>query len=314
MVERMKKTLTRLLKAVLFVLIGYFVVVELRKQHFSPMQIWHYLLHANLYFYASLGVFTLFLMMQAWIWVQILNRPTFHLDALKGMVIYINSQFVKYMPGGGVLNFLGRFYMTSKEGVPMQRQLMTLVHEGILLVLAATVYSVILTYTLHWIPIYGLLGMVVLAGVLYVYYNRFNEGMEKLIQRYVKRFRGFDLKLPRKDFFTIWFFFLISHLIMGISFDLLLRSFGVHGIGLLYATGTFALAWLIGIAVPVPGGLGVREAVLVYVLHRLGVEVSLATQISIITRIWNILGEIVFFFVINGFSLLREGLVHKRES
>jgi uncharacterized membrane protein YbhN (UPF0104 family) len=302
-----RKVLTQAIKAILIIVIGYYLVVELRRQHFSPMDIWHYLVNANHFFYSSLAIFTAFLMMQAWIWVQILNRPTFHLDSLKGMVIYINSQFVKYMPGGGVLNFLGRFYLTSKEGVPMQRQIMTIFHEGVLLVLAATVYSVILTYTLHWIPFIGLIGLVVLAILMYVYYDQMSTVLEKLVHRFIKKFREHDLKLPRFDFFLVWFYFLVSHLVMGISYYLLLRSFGIENISLLYATGTFALAWLIGIASPLPGGIGIREAVLVFLLSRLGVDVVTATQISIITRIWNILGEVVFFTLINGFSFVKEG-------
>ena len=303
----MRKVLMQVIKVILIIIIGYFLVVELRRQQFSPMDIWQYLVNADRFFYSSLAIFTSFLMMQAWIWVQILNRPTFHLDSLKGMVIYINSQFVKYMPGGGVLNFLGRFYLTSKEGVPMQRQIMTIFHEGVLLVLAATVYSVILTYTLHWIPFIGLIGLVVLVILMYVNYEQMSAVLEKIVHRFVKKFREHDLKLPRFDFFLVWFYFLVSHLVMGISYYLLLRSFGIENVSLLYATGTFALAWLVGIASPLPGGIGIREAVLVFLLSRLGVDFATATQISIITRIWNILGEVVFFALINGFSIFKEG-------
>lgn len=308
----MRKVLTQVIKAILIIVIGYFLVVELRRQNFSPMAIWQYLVNADQYFYASLAVFTTFLMMQAWIWVQILNRPTYHLDSLKGMVIYINSQFVKYMPGGGVLNFLGRFYLTSKEGVPMQRQIMTVFHEGVLLVLAAAVYSVLLTYTLHWIPFIGVIGMIVFALLMYLYYDQMSVILEKLVHRFVKKFRDHDLKLPRFDFFLVWFYFLVSHLVMGVSYYLLLRSFGIENISLMYATGTFALAWLLGIASPLPGGIGIREAVLVFLLSRLGVDLATATQISIITRIWNILGEVVFFALINGFSIVKERWVRTK--
>jgi uncharacterized protein (TIRG00374 family) len=93
---------------------------------------------------------------------------------------------------------------------------------------------------------------------------------------------------------------------MGLSYMLLLRSFHVDNVGLLYATGTFALAWILGILSPIPGGLGVREFVMILLLKNLGVDALLATQISVITRIWNVLGELIFFMIINLIERVRK--------
>lgn len=295
----MKKALQRVAKFILIVVVGFFIIREFRKHGFSPIQIWDYLLHADGYFYTSLGVFTLFLMMQAYIWVRLINRPTYHLGALRGMVIYINSQFVKYMPGGGVLNFIGRFYMTSKEGVSAARQIMTMFYEGLLLMLAASAFSLYLVVQLGWLPWYVLIVAAILIGLLYRYYRGSNLWLEKVVHRFVKKFRDYDLNLPRKDFFQAWGYFIVSHLVMGLSYMLLLRSFGVDNVGLLYATGTFALAWILGIISPLPGGLGVREFVMILLLKNLGVDALLAAQISVITRIWNVIGELIFFMIIN---------------
>jgi uncharacterized membrane protein YbhN (UPF0104 family) len=300
----MKKMLMKALKAAIVVAIVYFLVVELRRQHFSPLDVWHYLQHANGYFYWSMLVFTSFLMMQAMIWVEILNRPVKHLRHIKGMTIYINSQFVKYMPGGGVLNFLGRFYLTSREGVPMSRQVITIFQEGVLLTLAASLYAFALVYSLHWIPVWSILGLLLFMGVLYYYYTPLSTKLEVLVHRYIKKFKDYNLHLPRKDFFQVLIYFLISHLVMGLSYYLLLRSFGVENVSLLYATGTFALSWLLGIISPLPGGIGIREAAMTLLLQRLGVDYQMATLISIITRIWNMLAEVLFFAIINSLSIL----------
>lgn len=302
----MKKALQRLAKFILIILVAYFVIREFRKHGFSPIQIWDYLVHANGYFYASLGIFTIFLMMQAYIWVRLINRPTYHLGALRGMVIYINSQFVKYMPGGGVLNFIGRFYMTSKEGVSAARQIMTMFYEGLLLMLAASVFSLYLVVQLGWLPWYVLIGAAALIVLLYCYYRGSNLWLEKVVHRFVKKFREYDLNLPRKDFFQAWVYFIVSHLVMGLSYMLLLRSFHVDNVGLLYATGTFALAWILGIISPLPGGIGVREVIMILLLKNLGVDALLATQISVITRIWNVIGELIFFMIINIIERVRK--------
>lgn len=302
----MKKAIQQIAKYILIVLVGYFVIREFRKHGFTPMQIWDYLIHADGYFYLSLSVFTVFLMMQAYIWVRLINRPTYHLGAIRGMVIYINSQFVKYMPGGGVLNFIGRFYLTSKEGVSAARQVMTMFYEGLLLLLAASLFSLYLVVHMGWLPWYVLLIAAGLIALLYRYYRASNLWLENVVHRFVKKFRDYDLNLPRKDFFQAWAYFIVSHLVMGLSYMLLLRSFNVDDVGLLYATGIFALAWILGIISPLPGGLGIREFVMILLLKNIGVDALLAAQISVITRIWNVIGELIFFMIINVFERVRK--------
>ncbi|MEX0928342.1 MAG: hypothetical protein WD266_08950 [Balneolales bacterium] len=60
---------------------------------------------------------------------------------------------------------------------------------------------------------------------------------------------------------------------------------------------SFALATNIGIiAIFAPGGLGVREAVIVGYLNYIGLSLAEATTISIASRLWFLAGE-VFLFV-----------------
>jgi uncharacterized membrane protein YbhN (UPF0104 family) len=46
-----------------------------------------------------------------------------------------------------------------------------------------------------------------------------------------------------------------------------------------------------------PGGLGVREGIIVLVLTATGLDVKVATTISVISRIWFISGEIFIFLM-----------------
>lgn len=59
---------------------------------------------------------------------------------------------------------------------------------------------------------------------------------------------------------------------------------------------SYALATNIGIAaIFAPGGIGVREAVLVLYLNATGLSFAEATTISVASRLWYLLGESVFF-------------------
>jgi uncharacterized membrane protein YbhN (UPF0104 family) len=90
---------------------------------------------------------------------------------------------------------------------------------------------------------------------------------------------------------------------MGIAFWLLCNSFDAGRITLLYAAGTFATSWLLGLLSPLPGGLGVREGFLVYFLSlKLGTEA--AVQISVIARVWNMMAEVTFWIIIQIISRL----------
>ena len=71
------------------------------------------------------------------------------------------------------------------------------------------------------------------------------------------------------------------------------------------AIGTYVLAWIIGfLAFFTPGGLGVRETVLVLMLN-LYLPVYISAVLAILSRVWWIIGELVwvlFSFVWNRFD------------
>jgi len=60
----------------------------------------------------------------------------------------------------------------------------------------------------------------------------------------------------------------------------------------------FSLAWTIGFVTPgASGGIGVREGIITAYLVMSGVELELATTISVLSRIWFVLGEIFIFML-----------------
>ncbi|ANE46567.1 hypothetical protein SY83_10100 [Paenibacillus swuensis] len=306
-----KKVLLLTLKALLAVLVLYYVI---RSIPLEPAQVSNYLRHSGMYFYASLGVFTLFLVLQAAIWVTILNDGQRRLPYGLGLRIYINSQFAKYIPGG-FWNYAGRVALTSREGVKLDVQMTTILYENVLIVLAALVYSLGLAISLHLLPAAVLLPVGLFLLLVYLYYEKGTAWLRRGSVRWMRMrpFRRFAERLSpgsafhlsREKFFLYLAYFLGSHLVMGAAFWLLLRSFPTEEIGIGYAAGTFASSWLLGLLSPLPGGLGVREGFLVYFLS-FRMDKETAVQISVIARLWNVMSEILFFALMNGVHILRK--------
>ncbi|MBB6633108.1 lysylphosphatidylglycerol synthase domain-containing protein [Cohnella thailandensis] len=312
------------LKWALVAVILYFLI---RNIPIKPAELGSFLYHANARFYASLLIFSLFLMMQAGIWVLIV-RATMARDEASGqsaaprlrmgtgLTIFIDSQFAKYIPGG-IWNYAGRIVLAGREGISFEALTASVIYETVLLVAAAFLYALLLLAMLGSVPLIPLiLGTAAVLGLAYAYYPRLasvvGKGFafasrrgpaKKLIQRFNRPADGEGLGpaiaiMPRRRFFGCLLLFLFSHFIMGIAFWMMVGSFDRGQIGLFYAAGTFAASWLIGLLSPLPGGLGVREGFLVYFLS-LKIDSNAALHISVIARLWNVMAEVLFWVILH---------------
>jgi uncharacterized membrane protein YbhN (UPF0104 family) len=322
----LRKWFTLMLKILLVVAILYFAN---RSLALKPADLVTYLMDADYRFYVSMVLFTIFLMLQASIWVLIVNavgaKTGKHtkLDVLSGLLIFINSQFAKYIPGG-FWNYAGRIVLATRAGVSLAAQFAAIVYENVLLVSAALSYALLLAFSLDVVSIPICLFISAIAGTVFIYYSSITAWIGrifvqvsrwKLLVRLLQRMtnsaflpsnKSSGAILSRNEFFGYFLCFLGSHFVMGVAFWMLSNSFGAGQIGIFYAAGTFATSWLLGLLSPLPGGLGVREGFLVYFLsHKLGTEAAL--HISIIARLWNMMAEITFWtFIQTANSLARK--------
>ncbi|GMK37702.1 hypothetical protein PCCS19_07560 [Paenibacillus sp. CCS19] len=316
-----------MLKAILVVVMVFFVV---RSVPLRAADIPDYLMRADYRFYLSMFVFAVFLMLQASIWVLIVNaagaggerddrRESSKLGLLTGLRIFIDSQFAKYIPGG-FWNYAGRIVLATRAGVPLQTQLASIIYENVLLVSAALVYALLLALSLDISPVPLVSAAIIVIAAAYLFYDHvmtwigrlfMRASRWKLLSKLLSKVRkpsesasvGGTVAMPRNYFFGFLVCFLGSHFVMGIAFWMLINSFGAGRIGLLYAAGTFATSWLLGLLSPLPGGLGIREGFLVYFLSlKLGTDAAL--HISVIARLWNIMAEVTFWLLIKAVSHL----------
>ncbi len=197
----------------------------------------------------------------------------------------------------------------------MEAQLSAIVYENILLVAAAAVYALALTMYLSILPMYVLYLFGGLLLAFFLGYKQLSKWMRESLFLVIRKFPlrrvreladkygEVTLQLGRGAFFLHLLYFLASHMVMGAAFWLLIQSFDLPQVNLWYAAGTFASSWMLGLMSPLPGGIGVREGFLVYFLS-FHAPASVAAQISIIARIWNLLAEALFFLIMNALHYL----------
>jgi uncharacterized membrane protein YbhN (UPF0104 family) len=183
--------------------------------------------------------------------------------SISWIALFFKSQLGKYLPGSA-WQYAGRVGLARARGVSTQTAVTSLVVEVIVSALAAGAIGA-LVLPLPWaVALWVVLGLGVVAGA--------------------RVFRGRSLPVPARLERTLTLralrslpatgcLYLLVWVAYGSAFWLTARAlYSVSASDLSRYVGVFALSWLVGlVAVFAPGGIGVREAVIVALLtHRLG--------------------------------------------
>ena len=188
-----------------------------------------------------------------WIWVAILDVLGVP-PQRRTAAIYFQAQLAKYIPGS-VWQYAGRAALANAHGIPMRPVAVSLPVE---FTASAVAGGSMAAFLLGW---WGAAVVGLFAGVL-VLMERLAPFRRPAVRATV---RATLLYLP------VW-------LVLGTSFWLCARGLlDIPAQDLALYIGAFAIAFLAGLmAVYAPGGLGVREAVLVALLaHRIGARNAL---------------------------------------
>lgn len=185
------------------------------------------------------------------VWLAILRR--LGVSAGRTLLgVFFQAQVAKYIPGS-IWQYAGRVTLARTHGLPVEPVSLSLVIEVASSALAAGAIALLL---LGW---WGAAGIAVVLLLLPVYVSRLDLSRAKgRLRRIVS---GTAHAVPA--YILIW-------AVTGFGFWLLAAAFVRADLAdLPVYVGAFAAAWLVGLfAVYAPGGLGVREALLVLLLHR----------------------------------------------
>jgi uncharacterized membrane protein YbhN (UPF0104 family) len=221
--------------------------------------------------------------------------------------IWSLSNAAKYIPGV-VWQFLAAARMGASAGLPKVVVVSSmLVHIMLSLISAGVVAVLTLRLGVFGLPpalVRGLRVAIPVAAVLCVHPRVINFGLRsftRLLRREVLEWEG-----RWRHGIGLLMLASVSWGAYGVAYFLFLRSLAGVPLSLLsVGTGVNALSFAVGLVVPVPGGLGIRESAMTLLLTP-DLTPGVASIVSIGARLWSIVTELAL--VALGLLVFRPGV------
>lgn len=249
----------------------------------------------TIYSYPLLGLSLLMLLLgfvaQVYTWKVTLQQAGFAVDSAICFAGTGMSVFAKYIPGK-VMVIVGRAsYVTEKYGYPLpQMTALSLTTQLITLWTGLSIGLLGLTVAGGYAAWWWLSATLWLALTVSVFSNWVNRLLSALALRLLRK----KVSLPHlamQQVFPILGWYIINWLLWAAGFYLLCTALSPNKVSLLTGFG-YPLAITLGIAAMLtPGGLGVREGILVVFLKIVGMDTVTATTIAVASRLWFLVGE-----------------------
>lgn len=241
----------------------------------------------------SFGILIVHFLFAPLMWQMVLRGLNQRLPFRKCFGILYVAQLGKYVPGK-VLSYLGITYLAKREGVDEKRAFLSAVALQALMILGSVYAFVASLVFWETYPLGHRLAAVLFVvgtGFLFVRSNITNSALNFLLRRVLKE----DVGAAFNSKFTSQVLLLLipNWICYGVAYYFLINS--LHHIGGVDAakfTGFYAISWVLGyLCFILPGGIGVREGVQVYLLN-LFVPLPVAIMIAVASRLWLTAGEI----------------------
>ena len=253
------------------------------------------------------------------IWFMLLRDFNVQLPIWKVQVIFLLSQFAKYLPGN-IGHYVGRVYLSNKHCIPVSITINTMLMELIWLFFVGICLSLVAIFLIVDIGIissyvhYSMTQLIVLGAILFITPWIIVAGFKKL-EPFIRRFTSDKVRIsyPKpKSIVILIFLYVICFFSIGIVLWLQAKFiYGDHAISVISITVLFAIAWTAGYITPgAPGGIGVREAVMVIVLSQI-TSPGIAIGLSITFRITTTASDLLAFLI---GTLIKYISVNKRNS
>lgn len=292
--------LRRLIPVAFYVLLIIFLVLYLRSIDFSKLANldlnWWYLLLASLLALVNryLGTLTWFVILRS------LGATDLHLQK-QLIYVYAKAWMGRYIPGTAPW-ILGKIYFASQHGISKQKLAVSSLLEGGLQIVTMLVFSLVLLAFDKRLDVLGggfklLMLLVAVAGVIILapsVYNRLVNLAYRLLRHKTISTENLATKHTIMQGASLY---LIGAIVNGFSLFFIAKgvdpALGYHNLA--FAMGAASLAGAASmLAVFAPSGLGVREGIQL-VLFSLIMPRELALAVTIITRLWSVGIDFVFF-------------------
>ena len=291
MKKQNKKTFEKIIGIVISVIILFFLIKTL---YDNWNQLMAYKITFN-YFSLVLSFVFLFahLLLSVYGWKIIMNLLKAKLDFKSCMRIWFLSQLGRYAPGR-IWYLLGRMYLCEKKKISKYTTFVSLMLELAMHVLSASFTALIFVPVMirdgglvKFLPVF----LTIPVGLILLHPKIFNFFVN--IGLKIFRKKTVELKMKYSSLLGLLAFYMFSWVVNGIGFYLLINSFYATPLSLILPlTGAFAVSWIIGfLSLITPSGLGIREGILTFLLG-FYYPLPIAIIISLVSRLWIILGEL----------------------
>lgn len=237
------------------------------------------------------------------IWYLITKLNQCHISLPETIKIRIYSEFGKYIPGKVFIYGIVLFSY-EKRNISMKKIAICSFQELVISTLATILISLI-SIVLANISEFGgykLFLIFILILCLFILHPKVLLNISNFFFKLLKK-EPIETPFSFGHTLFILILYIMNWFIFGLSFYFFINSiidFSLNN--LLFSTGAFALSALAGfLAVFAPAGLGVREGALIFLLS-FAIPATVASIISIASRVWLTLADIFIFLVIFFFS------------
>lgn len=275
-----------------FVVLTLGFLIYVLYTNWKQMQGYTFHLSWGLFLFSYLFLFLHFVLVAlAWgLLVRALKKPGVPLlDALRIRTI---SDFARFLPGK-VWFIIARVHLCKKYKIPTDIIVFSVLLEEYL-----NIFSTLLLFiTIFFVVAHPLLTTYALYLFLFlpipflILHPRFFKPFLRLVAQFLKRpYVSFQIRYSY--LVSLLSVFFVAWILLGVGFYFMTTSlYPVDASLLLPLTGVFAIAWAAGFLIIIlPGGLGLREAVLSYLLSFF-VPLPIAIIVSLLSRLWLISGE-----------------------
>jgi len=190
------------------------------------------------------------------------------------------SQITKYLPVGGVAQAASQLGLARTVGVPLKRAAVAFPVSAVGAVVGGSTLGSALVFDSKlptWARILSLFG---LATIVFLHRGLMARVLD-LARRFVKRIPGSDQLPTQRDIIVFYGWALVTIGALCAAYAILLHSL-TTAMNPFVVFSAFALSWVIGfVVVPIPAGVGVREAVIVALLPGVGAAPLLAASLAL---------------------------------
>lgn len=298
----MKKTLLNILGLLLTAAALYYIVDSFVQGADQAGGVSNLLRFDVLLFGVSFLFMLLHLLAAAWSWMLVCRAAGARIPFGQAFNVHFLAQVGKYIPGK-VWGAVGKIGLSRKLGMTRTQTGHALILESLFIVVGCLLMSLpVIPLAAEEIGMGGTAAVLTVAAAAAVVLFTAHPGAFGRLLKLAGRISGREIDIEDPGFSGILKLlpvYILVFLLQGVAFVFLARSFGME---LPFWPGMFLLPTAVGIgflAVFSPGGLGIREISLVWLIAAVmpAAAPGQASLISIAARLWITMGEAMAFLI-----------------